>query len=637
MLSSSSRTIKILWTVMLLFFALLTWLSVGRYRAYVIAMEDLGNMAQAIWSATHGKPLLFTYFCHSVSRLGLHVELIYFLIAPIYALLPSPITLLALQTALFVAGAWPLYHLAQRHLESEGAALAIVLIYLLYPLAENAVLFDFHADTLAMPLFFFALEALDRECERAYFFWIALILISKVYTSYAVTLLGGLLFMQGKRSVGAWTIGVALAWGAFAFFIIRPWFATRYGLPVQSYNDYVAYYFGKTLTLLKETWAPRATMGIFILLPLLPVLPVAPQEILTVLASVMPVLLSSGQGPSYSFKHHHYALSVPFVIIALLTSTEQLRRRQWRLGRFYLWSLFLGTALSLVVGLNTLFSPTPLNPVFWRERRTYPDIWRYAHTERDALKDAFLSQISPHTTVFATYFLAPHLVNRETLCTPPPGTPLPPPGYEARLLEVDYAVFDLLFDYKASWPTTWLLSLPNTYLARYLPHAEWSVVAADDGLVLMQRDAPPQAQLPQMITHTVAAPSAAPQAEFGEGVALLGAEVEPLGERRFAWQITWLNETEGASRPRLFAVSRLVGPDETRVLHLPMTDLYPTTDWQAGEQITERFEAVLPDRLPPGSYEVWLGLYRMDDPFAYATDARSRVGDEVLIARIEVP
>ena len=68
-----------------------------------------------------------------------------------------------------------------------------------------------------------------------------------------------------------------------------------------------------------------------------------------------------------------------------------------------------------------------------------------------------------------------------------------------------------------------------------------------------------------------------------------------------------------------------------------MTDLYPTTAWQAGEEITERFEVVLPDRLPPGSYEVWLGLYRMDDPFACATDARSRVGDEVLIARIEVP
>ncbi len=636
--ATGRRARLILLALMLLFGAMMAALSIARYRGYNTAMEDLGNMAQAIWSGTQGRPLLFTYFCHPVSRLGLHAELIYLLIVPLYALFPSPTTLLILQAAIFVAGAWPLYHLARRRLESEAAAMAVVLIYLLYPLAENAVLFDFHADTLAMPLFFFALEALDREDERAYFLWIALALVSKVYVAYAVALLGGLLFLRGKRRVGALTVAVAVAWGAVAFFLIRPWFAARYGLPVQSYDNYAAYYFGQTLALLGETWAERLLMGLLILLPLLPALRVAPWEVLAVAASIAPVLLSSGPGPRYSYKYHHFALSVPFVVMAVLAAAERMRRRRSRVGTMPAWSLFLVTTLIITAGLNVELSDTPLSPAFWKAEPGHGmDAWKYGRTERDAVKDAFVAQIPDEAALFATNFLAPHVANRETLCTMLPPAPPPPDDYRARLMSVDYALFDALFDYNVSQPVTGLVTIPNTYLARYLTHAEWSVVAVDDGLVLLKRGATEAERLPQTITHTVAAQPAAPQADFGEGVALLGAEVEPRGGRRFAWQITWLGETEGTSRPRLFAVSRLAGPGETRILHLPMTDLYPTTAWQAGEQITERFEVVLPDRLPPGSYEVWLGLYRMDDPFACATDARSRVGDEVLIARIEVP
>ncbi len=631
------RHTSLLLIFMLLLGGMLALLSITRYRAYVTGMDDLGHMAQAIWNASHGRPLTYTYFCHQGSRLSYHVELIYFLIAPIYALFPSPITLLILQAALFVAGAWPLFHLARRRLQSETAALAIALIYLLYPLAENAVLFDFHADTLAMPLFFFALDALDQGHKRAYFLWIALILISKVYAAYAVVLLGALLFLQGKRRTGFLTVAAAFVWGALAFFLIRPYFAARYGLPVQNYDNYLAYYFGETLISLRETWAERLMMGLLILLPLLPALRIAPWEVLAVLASIAPVLLSSGPGPRYSYKYHHYALSVPFVIVAVMEAARRMRLQRQRIGHFRPWELFLSATLMLIAGLNSQLCSTPLSPAFWQEKRDLPEIWRYAHTERDALKDLFISQIPPRTELFATTFLASHLTQREKLCSMLPPEPPPPPDYYPRLLEVDYATIDALMDYNEPFLMEGLLKIPNAYLTYYLSDPSWSVVRMDDGLVLMQRNAPPQAQLPQTITHTLAAPPSDPMASFDDGISLLSAQITPLGGRRFAWQITWFSERDGSRLPRLLAVSRLTGPDETRVLHLPLTDLYPTTDWQAGEQITERFEVILPDRLPPGSYTVWLGLYRMDHPFAYATDARSRIGSEVLIANIEVP
>jgi len=200
---------------------MLATLSVMRYRGYNADMLDLGNMSQAIWSATQGRPLECTYRDGTFSRLALHAEVIYFLIAPFYALFPSPVTLLILQSFLFASAGFPLYALAYRKLQHVWAARLVVLIYLIYPVAQTAVLFDFHGDTLAMPLLVLMLDALDREAWWAYAGWLILALSCKFYVSAAVIGLGVTLFLHGKRRIAGWTAGAGFVWGLFAFFVIR--------------------------------------------------------------------------------------------------------------------------------------------------------------------------------------------------------------------------------------------------------------------------------------------------------------------------------------------------------------------------------------------------------------------------------
>lgn len=77
-----------LWLVILVTFALLAWLSVAAYRGYNLQTFDLGAISQAIWRATQGDPLVYTHKGIPVSRLAGHVEIIYFLLAPVYALRP---------------------------------------------------------------------------------------------------------------------------------------------------------------------------------------------------------------------------------------------------------------------------------------------------------------------------------------------------------------------------------------------------------------------------------------------------------------------------------------------------------------------------------------------------------------------
>jgi CheY-like chemotaxis protein len=80
---------------------LLGGLSLARYQGYNAGMLDLGNMAQAIASVARGQPLVLTYPAGNASRLAGHVELIYLLLAPLYAWWPDPRLLLEIQAALF--------------------------------------------------------------------------------------------------------------------------------------------------------------------------------------------------------------------------------------------------------------------------------------------------------------------------------------------------------------------------------------------------------------------------------------------------------------------------------------------------------------------------------------------------------
>ena len=77
-----------------------------------------------------------------------------------------------------------------RELLEDFAARCLALIYLLYPTALTSVLFDFHGDTLAMPILLFALDALDQRAWKRYGLFIALALSCKFYVAMPVALMG---------------------------------------------------------------------------------------------------------------------------------------------------------------------------------------------------------------------------------------------------------------------------------------------------------------------------------------------------------------------------------------------------------------------------------------------------------------
>jgi uncharacterized membrane protein len=641
-------TTILLWLLVLGFGAMLAWLGIARHLAYNTRMSDLGLMSQAIWSATQGRPLIMTSEFGHFSRLGGHVELIYFLLAVPYAFWPDPRTLIILQAALYALGALPVAWMTQRRVDHPFAVLGMALVYLLYPMAQTSVLWDIHGDTLAMPLLLFAFDALDRRAWLSYGIFLALSLASKFYVALPVAILGAcLLLWSDKRRAGAFTLAAGIGYGLLAFFVIRPTFATHASGVEEVAGSYINYYFGELATV-GETLIPRILHGLVVFGPaavlvwrgwpwLLPGLPIAAAT-----------LISTGPGPAYDSRYHHYALVVPFLMLAMIEALRWLQQRQQaraaeqppRRSR-RTWHGDLTMTLLLTLFVNILVVNTPLSPFFWQAGPDwFFDSTTYHRMPRDAVKDAFLAEhVPPRAPVVASTTLGTHIINRDVLYEARHLlSPDSPEGAFARMLgEADYVVSDALLDHFAGGAGT---ANERVLIGRLLRHPDFTLTEMRDGLLFFERHAAPEEELAQQIA--VEQPASLPPADisFGPQIGLVSHNITPLdpGERRYRATFTWRAGAAAAPSHNAIAISRLEGVPNARIVHLPTYALHPPPQWQPGELIRETFEVELPADLAPGTYTWRVGWYDLQSEFAANTDERSLLpgSTEVALDRIHV-
>ncbi len=632
---------RFLFVIIGLVTVMLAWLSLLRYIGYNAGMLDLGNMAQAIASVSRGHPLVSSFPDGPISRLALHVEAIYLLIAPFYALWPDPRMLLAIQALLFGLGALPVYRMAYRQSESRLIARCLVLIYLFYPTAQTSVLFDFHGDTLAMPLLLFALDALDRKAWRSYWLWIVLALMCKFYVAAPVALLGACLWFWGEKKIGRATFLLGLGYGLVAFLLIRPFFSTGETPEAQRGLNYISFYFGQ----FAELWATtpqRIVNAIVVFGPALMLVWPGRKWLIPALPVAVAALLSTGPGGAFDFRYHHYALVVPFVVQAAIAGMQAKQqavkagrsRRNWR-GDTVM------TAIITIV-FSIILVDTPLNVQFWLGLPGQGrDDAEYGVTARDALKDRFLAEhFSNNTPTMASVMLAPHIANRDTLYLvrypDDPGAERVP----SLLPQVDKVVLDSLFDWRVLIDDGFAggAAYERDALALLLQDPDFGLVAARDGLLVFERSAD-RSRFSQQISASTDDGSQTALQRFGDSIELLEAELEVLAgddtarrvRARFVWRLL-----KPIERGPLVAVSQLEGVELARFVHLPSYALLPSEAWQLGQRVEEIFELPLPDELASGSYTWQTGWYDTSRVYAADTDQRSRLG-ELVSLQLEVP
>jgi uncharacterized membrane protein len=315
---------------------------------------NLGNFTQAVWSTAHGHLLQMTEVSGTeVSRLGIHVDPIIALFAPLWWLWPSPKLLLMAQAVALSLGAIPLFLLARKHLGREWEAAMIAFAYLLCPTLEWNAANSFTAVAFAVPLLLLAIWYLDEER----FVPFAAAAGAAILCQEQIGLLVGCLGLWYAWRQRRLRIGLVIAAAGFAASAVDVLVVLRH---FSGGSPYSARLGGSPGGILRELFTHPLTLAHQInahdLLGLLPAVPVLGlcfgSTILLAASPQIVLLLLSRRSADWSWFSGNMLLLLPFIYSATVYTLARLRRRSAdKEPRFVAGQVLMASlAIALVLG-----------------------------------------------------------------------------------------------------------------------------------------------------------------------------------------------------------------------------------------------------------------------------------------------
>lgn len=376
--------------------------SSARHALFQSNTWDLGIFDQAVYLISQGQTPISSFLGFHI--LGDHAAVILYPLALLYKLYPAVHWLLLVQAIALASGSLLTWHLARQAKLPSGQAMAVVFVYLLYPLVFNSNLFDFHPDVIAVPALLAAVLA-ARSCKTVWFcVAVGLALSCKAVLALTVACMGiWLLVFEQRRLYGIIALSAGLAWFIVATQGIIPGMggpAAAIGRHLSRYSSLGGSFPEIASNLVLKPWLllghvfTLANLEYLVLLlapviwglsiwTLTPLVPVIPQFAMNLLAQVH----------AQKDLVHQYSLPIlPFLLLAIIATLAA--GKGWVQGKrgIILWSLvgFLCLAKASYLGTRYL---------------AFVDTWQ-------ATREA-IAQVPTHSgSVLTSSEIAAHLAQR---------------------------------------------------------------------------------------------------------------------------------------------------------------------------------------------------------------------------------
>lgn len=433
--------------------AIYTSISVLRWRTLAATTFDLGVFTQIVqqWAELRIPVVHLTGDSLIAAH---HFSPALAVLAPAYALVPSPLTLLVEQAVLVATGVVPLMRHAGRH----GSVLpwAVAASYGLAPGLCSLVGFDLHEVAIAVPLLAFSMAAVLDGRLRAAVLWAVPLVLVKEDLGLTLAAVGAIVLVRGARRLGAATVVLGLAATAVTMLWVLP------------AMDGAGYYYS-------EAFAPGSPSEAWH--TLLQGLPSKVGTVVTLLVptaflalgsplvvAVLPTLgwrFLSDRASFWTTGFQYDAVLVPVVVAAMVDTVAHLPRR------------VLVAVSVLVVVLTALLVPRfDAGDLLHRER------WQAQGRMPEVL--AALDAVPDGVRVAASNDLGPRLVSRSELYFF--GDPAAEVGPVTRLPDfdrIDWIAYDTAYD--SVVPTA------RATLDALLAAGRFRVVTERGGVVVAQR------------------------------------------------------------------------------------------------------------------------------------------------------
>jgi uncharacterized membrane protein len=327
------------------------------FHGYRLGRFDLGNMSHAVWNTTQGRLLETTHTTgEQVNRMVSHVDPILALLAPLWIVAPSPLTLAAAQIAAVALGALPVFWLARRHVGSASIATVLAVGYLFYPWLAWTALDAIHPVTFAIPFLLLCVWFLDDD--RVVPFAVCAVLAASTGELMGLTI-GALgvwyALVRGRRRAGLAITGAGIAWTLIALLVVVPAFS---GGESSFYGFYEGVGGSPAGMLEKAVTDPGAILGeifelnvvlflIALAAPLAGLFFLSPWLAAVGLPQALLNALADPAGP-IDPRQHYLAAIVPFLLAATVFGIVRLKREAR--GPAAITVLFLSVAISLIFG-----------------------------------------------------------------------------------------------------------------------------------------------------------------------------------------------------------------------------------------------------------------------------------------------
>lgn len=404
---------SLVWGMIGLFFVVLTVMVSVRHYNFQSQAWDMGIFVQTMWNTTEGR-VMQNSLEELPHHLGVHASPFLFLLVPLYALFSSPYILLALQTLALALGAWPLYLLARRVLDSSKWARVVSAAYLLFPAVAWVGWFDFHAIAFVVPFLLAVLYLIEVEKWWWAAGFLALAASTKENAILVVLFVG--LFAILKKGEEVWwkrssvRFGVGVVVGAAVYFylatqVLMPAFGggllrlDRYGHLGGSIGEIVINMFRDPGLFVSTIFqVPKLVYLMWLLVPVA-LLPILSWRSLVLLVPGLAQNMLSQWANMYSGQYQYDALLIAGVMVGVVYGLEVVLKKYGKYARYIFW------IIAVSVGVGYLYR-SPLSVAhFPSELLRENVVW-------DSYRD-MVEMVPEGASVAAYTNLVPHLANRQ--------------------------------------------------------------------------------------------------------------------------------------------------------------------------------------------------------------------------------
>jgi uncharacterized membrane protein len=487
----ATRPDRVPWLIALAVFLAYTTLSVFRFWQLDPASWDLGIFTEYVKQYSQLHAPIVDIKGAGFNLLGDHFHPIVALIAPIFRLVPTPITLLVAQAALVAISVIPVSRAAAARL-GTGAGRAIGAAYGFSWGLQQLVDNDFHEIAFAVPLLAFSLSALICGRRRAAALWALPLVFVKEDQGLTVAMIGIIMIMLARRESaragrpaddateedaagqdrwGPLLIAWGLGWSFLAVMVIIPHFNPAHAYPYWSLGGAASagghFALSPLAGQLVAGWPVKLPTLVLILL------------VTAFLAVRSPILLAAVPGLALRFlatdsaywgtAWHYNATIMPIVFVAAIDGLARLRAARLR-----------GTAGPLALAMER-HGPVAMLAVCAGLAFQFPlsNLWNpqtYAISAQVRAADAAMARVPDGVTVETDLdLLAPLAARTDTFWLGTAGNPAP-----------QYIVFD-------SHSTDWQPPPANipAFIDQRHPGVSYRETFSDDGVYVFRRISPP--------------------------------------------------------------------------------------------------------------------------------------------------